>query len=126
MRVVLVGTAADRRRLREQLANTPIVITGEAASVDDARALAGPADALVLAGRQDTDVIRAAREELTPREHDVLELLALGLSNKSIASRLGISDQTVKFHIASIIGKLGAANRTSAVRLAIDRGLVTL
>ena len=65
-------------------------------------------------------------EPLTPREIDVLELLAEGLPNKAIAGRLGISDQTVKFHIASICGKLGAANRTDAVRRAVRRGLIAL
>ncbi len=55
-------------------------------------------------------------EPLTNREVQVLELLAEGLSNKGIATRLAISDQTVKFHVASISGKLGAANRTDAVR----------
>jgi DNA-binding NarL/FixJ family response regulator len=65
-------------------------------------------------------------EPLTPREIDVIELLAEGLSNKAIAVHLGISDQTVKFHIASIYGKLGAANRTDAVRRAVRRGLIAL
>ena len=65
-------------------------------------------------------------EPLTPREIEVLELLAEGLPNKTIAARLGISDQTVKFHVAAICGKLGAANRTEAVRRAIRRGLVSL
>ena len=65
-------------------------------------------------------------EPLTPREVQVLELLAEGLPNKAIAERLGISDQTAKFHVASISGKLGAANRTDAVRRAVRRGLITL
>ena len=65
-------------------------------------------------------------EALTPREIQVLELLAEGLPNKAIAARLRISDQTVKFHVSSISGKLGAANRTDAVRRAVRRGLVTL
>ena len=65
-------------------------------------------------------------EPLTPREIQVLELLAEGLPNKAIAARLQISDQTVKFHVASIYGKLGAANRTDAVRRAVRRGLITL
>jgi DNA-binding NarL/FixJ family response regulator len=56
----------------------------------------------------------------------VLGLLAEGLSNKTIAGRLGISDQTVKFHVASISGKLGAHNRTEAVRVAVRQGLITL
>ncbi len=66
------------------------------------------------------------QESLTPREVEVIELLAEGLPNKTIATRLGISDQTVKFHVASIYGKLGAANRTDAVRRAVRRGLITL
>ena len=65
-------------------------------------------------------------ETLTPREVQVLELVAEGLPNKGIALRLGISDQTVKFHVASICGKLGASNRTDAVRKALQRGLITL
>jgi DNA-binding NarL/FixJ family response regulator len=65
-------------------------------------------------------------EPLTTREIEVLELLAEGLPNKAIAERLEISDQTVKFHVASISGKLGAANRTDAVRRAVRRGLITL
>ena len=68
----------------------------------------------------------AQTEELTPREVQVLELLAEGLPNKAIAERLRISDQTVKFHVSSISGKLGAANRTDAVRRAVRRGLITL
>ncbi len=65
-------------------------------------------------------------EALTPREVEVLGLLAEGLPNKAIAARLDISDQTVKFHVSSICGKLGAANRTDAVRRAVRRGLITL
>ena len=65
-------------------------------------------------------------EPLTPREVQVLELLAEGLPNKAIAARLHISDQTVKFHVSSISGKLGAKNRTDAVRRAVRRGLITL
>jgi DNA-binding NarL/FixJ family response regulator len=65
-------------------------------------------------------------ESLTPREIEVLELVAEGLPNKAVAVRLGISDQTVKFHLTSISGKLGAINRTDAVRRAVRRGLITL
>lgn len=65
-------------------------------------------------------------EALTAREVEVLELLAEGLPNKSIAARLGITEHTVKFHVSSLFAKLGAANRTDAVRRAVRRGLVTL
>ncbi len=64
------------------------------------------------------------RESLTPREIEVLQLLAAGLGNKEIASRLGISDHTAKFHVASVMGKLGAASRTEAVTSGIRLGLV--
>lgn len=63
-------------------------------------------------------------EALTPRESEVLQMLASGLGNKEIAARLAISEHTVKFHVASILGKLGASSRTEAVSLGIRRGLV--
>jgi DNA-binding NarL/FixJ family response regulator len=65
-------------------------------------------------------------EPLTRREREVLQMLAVGLANKEIASRLNISDHTAKFHVASILGKLGAASRAEAVTLGIRRGLVLL
>ena len=65
-------------------------------------------------------------EPLTPREREVLQMLASGLVNKEIATKLSISEHTVKFHVASILGKLGASTRTEAVSLGIRRGLVLL
>ncbi len=65
-------------------------------------------------------------EPLTRRERQVLQMLAAGLANKEIAARLNISDHTAKFHVAAILGKLGAATRTEAVALGIRRGLVLL
>ena len=65
-------------------------------------------------------------ESLTPREREVLQMLASGLANKEIAAKLSISDHTAKFHVASILGKLGAATRTEAVAIGIRRGLVLL
>jgi len=63
---------------------------------------------------------------LTPREHEVLTLLAEGLPNKIVADRLQISEHTVKFHVNAIMGKLGAQSRTEAVVLATRRGLILL
>ena len=68
----------------------------------------------------------ALAEELTPRETEVLELMADGLTNKAIAQRLGISDHTVKFHVNAILGKLGAQSRTEAVVRATRLGLLFL
>jgi len=65
-------------------------------------------------------------EALTPRELQVLQLVAAGLGNKEIASRLEISEHTVKFHVAAIMGKLGAASRTEAVTLGIRHGLIMI
>lgn len=61
---------------------------------------------------------------LTPREIEVLRMLAAGLPNKSIATRLGVSAHTVKFHVGSIMAKLHAASRTEAVTEGIRRGLI--
>ena len=68
----------------------------------------------------------AVVEEITAREAEVLRMLAEGLANKDVARRLGISEHTVKFHISSILEKLGAATRTEAVTLGIRRGLIPI
>jgi two-component system, NarL family, response regulator YdfI len=65
-------------------------------------------------------------EQLTPREIEVLGMLAEGQSNKAIAYRLGISEHTVKFHVTSIMAKLNAGSRTEAVTLGIRQGLIML
>jgi DNA-binding NarL/FixJ family response regulator len=67
-----------------------------------------------------------ASPHLSPREREVLRLLAGGTGNKGIALRLGISEHTVKFHVASILAKLHAGSRTEAVTEGIRRGLVML
>ena len=123
MRVLLVGAPADRARLRAQLNGASIEIAGEFASLTAARAAAAGVDGILIAPPPADD---GDPDPLTPRELEVLELIALGLPNKRIAARLGISDQTVKFHVAAIAGKLGAANRTDIVRRAARRGLIAL
>jgi DNA-binding NarL/FixJ family response regulator len=137
MRVVLVGRADARSRLRTGLANTVSVgldIVGEASTVEVARSFDLEVDAFLVAPADPEDGAPRERaeddlpvfESLTPREVDVLALLAEGLPNKAIAARLDISDQTVKFHLASVYGKLGASSRTDAVRRAFRRGIITL
>ena len=65
-------------------------------------------------------------DQLTSRELEVLGMLAEGLGNRQIADRLGLSDHTIKFHISSILDKLGASTRTEAVTTALRIGLILL
>jgi two-component system, NarL family, response regulator YdfI len=65
-------------------------------------------------------------ETLTPRERQVLDMMAEGFGNKEIAWRLQISEHTVKFHVSSILGKLGASSRTEAVTQGLRRGLIMM
>lgn len=67
---------------------------------------------------------RSSRERLTPREREVLALVAAGKSNKEIASALHIAERTAKFHVTAILAKLGAENRAQAVAIAAERHLI--
>jgi two-component system nitrate/nitrite response regulator NarL len=125
MRVLLVGSPGERARLRAR-ANGAMDVAGEFDSLAAARAAEVDSDAILIAPDAVPSDEDGFDEPLTPREVQVLELLAEGLPNKAIAARLHISDQTVKFHVSSISGKLGARNRTDAVRRAVRRGLITL
>jgi DNA-binding NarL/FixJ family response regulator len=126
MRVLIVGSPEERAALRAQ-AGGLLEIAGEFATLAAARASDVDADAILVAHEaHGGDAEETFDEPLTAREVQVVELLAEGLPNKAIAARLGISDQTVKFHLASIAGKLGAANRTDTVRRAVRRGLIDL
>ena len=125
MRVLLVGSLSERARMRAQ-ANGSMDVAGEFDSLAAARASEIDSDAILIAPDAGASDEEGFDEPLTPREVQVLELLAEGLPNKAIAARLQISDQTVKFHVSSISGKLGAKNRTDAVRRAVRRGLITL
>jgi two-component system nitrate/nitrite response regulator NarL len=79
-----------------------------------------------LAGALPLDRPRPPAADLTPREIEVVRLLAEGLSNKAVAQRLSISEHTVKFHINAILGKLNAQSRTEAVVHAIRLGLIAV
>jgi len=125
MRIVLVGSPSNRARVRAQL-NGSLEIVAEFPTLAAANEAALDVDAVVMAHAHLEPDANGFDEPLTPREIQVLELLAEGLPNKAIAERLQISDQTVKFHVSSISGKLGAANRTDAVRRAVRRGLIAL
>jgi DNA-binding NarL/FixJ family response regulator len=90
--------------------------------------LLDPEVAKNLASRIPTQAAQLATrpDDLTPREIEVLRMLAEGLGNREMASHLGISDHTVKFHISSILDKLGAATRTEAVTMGIRMGIILL
>jgi two-component system, NarL family, response regulator YdfI len=68
----------------------------------------------------------ASEGALTPRELEVLRMLADGAANKEIAWKLGISEHTAKFHVASVMGKLNASSRTEAVTRGLRRGLILM
>lgn len=84
------------------------------------------AQELVAKVRTPSDQETEIADDLTPREIEVLRMLAEGLGNREMAARLGISDHTVKFHISSILDKLNASSRTEAVTLGIRMGLILL
>ncbi|MCA9870199.1 MAG: response regulator transcription factor [Caldilineae bacterium] len=77
-----------------------------------------------LIERMTEPVAEPLPEPLTPRELEVLGLMAVGLQNKEIGDRLAITERTVKFHVSSILGKLEAGNRTEAVSIAVQQGLI--
>jgi DNA-binding NarL/FixJ family response regulator len=66
------------------------------------------------------------KSALTPREVEVLTLVAKGLANKEIAAKLGTADGTVKIHVQNILSKLNASDRTHAVTIALQRGIIQL
>lgn len=122
--VAIVTTQpAVRARLRALLASAGFRVLDEPEGADDGDGVESP-DALVI--HDEGSGGDHAVESLTPREREVLAWLAEGLPNKAIAARLGISEHTVKFHVASIYGKLDASTRAEAVRRGLRRGLIAL
>ncbi|UDL88933.1 helix-turn-helix transcriptional regulator [Mesorhizobium sp. PAMC28654] len=91
---------------------------------DRGDAVSGVGDQGGLFGEESLDDAATPRPALSPREAEVLALLAEGAPNKVIARRLNISVHTAKFHVAAILIKLGAANRTDAIAIAMRQGLV--
>ena len=106
----MLGVPTNRERLAAAIRTAAawLTVRDPAVDADEAR----PAD---------LDV-----ETLTPREEEILRLLARGRSNKGIAADLGLSDNTVKYHVSAILAKLRAESRTQAVAVAARRGWVML
>jgi NarL family two-component system response regulator YdfI len=135
--VVLTEAASPAASVQALHAGIRAVLPGEISTDQLAVALQAAAAGLVVlhpteipaafpAATPASQSLAELPEPLTRREREVLQMLAAGLANKEIAARLNISDHTAKFHVAAILGKLGAATRTEAVALGIRRGLVLL
>ena len=145
----LGGVAAITRIRAENPAARIIVLTTFDGDEDIFRSLQAGAKAYLLKGMTIDDLLktirlvhagktsispeiaeklaeRAGAEDLTPREHAVLERIVAGRANKEIASDLAISEATVKTHVNNLLSKLGVSDRTNAVTVAIQRGLVHL
>lgn len=134
MNVVVVARDPSRRRALIQRvqeagwavrADVPAEADLTADDLDDVAVLIVDAqDAHGSERRADaqTDLV----DPLTPREQEVLEQMAAGLSNRQIALALDISEHTVKFHVSAILGKLGVSSRAAAIRQGMRQGLVTL
>jgi len=138
VRVFLVGASpAELAELRTRFARLPeFEITGEALQSQvqsGAARLPIDIDAVLMSPRsmalppnETTAETDPLVEQLTPRELTVLALVADGLGNREIGQELEISEHTVKFHLASIFGKLGASSRTEAVRRGLRLGLIDI
>jgi DNA-binding NarL/FixJ family response regulator len=143
------GIEVIARMLEENPDARIIVVSSSEGDVDIHRALSAGAMGYVLKGMPREDLLQAVRkvhrgakaippdvavaiaghltdEPLTPREIEVLTVVATGARNREIATTLGISEDTVKMHVKSIITKLGAEDRTGAVTTAIKRGVIHL
>jgi DNA-binding NarL/FixJ family response regulator len=132
--VVIVLAAAPRAAWtdRARARGVRAVLARDASAVELAAAVAATRAGLLVL---DADALSSARTEspvarqpdaLTAREHEILEMIADGLSNRAIAARLKISRHTVKFHVASVLGKLGASGRAEAVTRGVRQGLISV
>ena len=136
--VVLVGDAGRKQTYDLLRAGASAVLPRDAESHAIIAAIRAAAAGLVAVMREAAPALASAGSarswptdedaspHLSPREREVLRLLAAGTGNKGIALRLRISEHTVKFHVASILAKLHAGSRTEAVTEGIRRGLVML
>ena len=118
--VVVVAIEVSDPALADRLASLLGGVTGIRLAAP------GEAAAVALVSREVQAVFEPGDIELTPRERDVLVLMAEGASNKAIARQLGISVHTAKFHVGSLLDKLDATGRTDAVAHAARRGVIHL
>jgi DNA-binding NarL/FixJ family response regulator len=109
--------------LKESIANE---IAAAVSAVAHGLVVFDPALASLVSNRPHEQPLLLEGSVLSDREVEVLRLVANGLPNKGVARELGISEHTVKFHVGTILGKLGAASRTEAVTLAVRAGILPL
>ena len=129
---IVIGIAVDDPLLADRIASilgmvggVRLAARGEAADL----IVVSPTEAAVEPPLDDAETTSSERPmaaPLTPREREVLALLAEGASNKTIARRLGISVHTAKFHVGSLLDKLDASGRTDAVTHAARLGVIEL
>ncbi len=133
--ILLLDTPPNARLLERLRARPWAILSLEAGPQELAAAIhathagllsADPALSASLLALPAAPAVDEDSEALTPREREVLQLLARGLANKQIAAQLGLSENTVKFHISSVYAKLGAGNRAEAVTLGARRGWISL
>jgi DNA-binding NarL/FixJ family response regulator len=117
---IVIGIEIDDPELSDRLASLLAGVAGLRLAAPDEVA------SVAIVSRDQQKARDATDIELTPRELDVLTLLAEGASNKTIARQLGISVHTAKFHVGSILDKLDATGRTDAVAHAARRGVINL
>ena len=113
-----------RAVLPRDAAPAEVLAAVEAASTG--LAVVDPHDLEALLSASNPTTASAESTVLTPRELEVLGLMAEGAANKNIAWKLGISEHTVKFHVASILAKLNASTRTEAVAIGIRKGMILI
>lgn len=137
-RLILLADGSDQTQLARMFREGALAVLPREASASQLRAaiqavaagllVAHPSSfsSLLPAPRLPVSAPSARLEPLTKREREVLQMLAAGLANKEIAARLAISEHTAKFHVASILGKLGAATRAEAVAIGLRSGIILL
>ena len=105
---------------------TPAEVLAAVEAASTGLAVVDPHDLEALLSASNPTAASAESSVLTPRELEVLRLMAEGAANKNIAWKLGISEHTVKFHVASILAKLNASTRTEAVAIGIRKGMILI
>ena len=137
--IILLATAPSAAWTGEAIrSGVKAVLPAELAGSELAAAIHAAVSGLVVLHPQDVEILISAQphaeptvsgarsQSLSSREIEVLRMLAEGQSNKAIAWKLGISEHTVKFHVASIMSKLHAGSRTEAVTIGLRRGLILI